>query len=90
MKYIPRNYTKEELYQEYIVNNLSRGEIAKKYNTSVTLVEYDIQKYHFQKAQEAIREVTGGRKQINKDLLYDYYILQNHSTDETAVFFNLI
>lgn len=30
MKYIPRNYTKEELYQEYIVNNLSRGEIAKK------------------------------------------------------------
>ena len=89
MKKLPREYTREQLYEYYIVLNKTRKEIASTFHTVESIIDHDLKKYNIRKPKE-LRLISQGQKiDIKKEDLYDYYITNNHTTDETAKHFNV-
>ena len=89
MRKLPREYTRDQLYEYYISLNKSRKELALIFHTTEDVIGHDLAKYNIHKSKD-LRLVTQGQKiQIDKDSLYEYYITQNHSTGETANYFGV-
>ena len=84
MKKIIRPYTREELYDLYINQNVTVGTIAKKFNLTKSMIEKDLHKYNIKKPSYLCTNKYGVPKQIDTELLYYYYIEQNLSTDQCA------
>lgn len=89
MRKIPRGYTKEQLYILYIEENLTREKIAEMFNVTVNVIEKDVSKYGFKKTREQKIASNGSKKEIDKNELYQYYIIENHTTEETAEHFKV-
>ena len=87
MRYIPRGYTKEDLRKMYLEQNMRREDIAKRYNISISCVDKDVQKYGFRKSKELISAQF--EKKVDKNALYQYYIVENHTNDQTAQHFKI-
>lgn len=87
MKKLERQYSLDELRHMYIDQNLSGKEIASKYNIPIYCVEKDLKNNKIYKSKDLISK--GRRKKVDKDELYNFYIVENHSTEETAKFFNV-
>ena len=87
MRYIPRGYTKEDLRKMYLEQNMRREDIAKRYNISISCVDKDVQKYGFRKSKELISAQF--EKKVDTNALYQYYIVENHTNDQTAQHFKI-
>lgn len=77
---------KDELYQKYIVENLSRKDCAKYFNVSETYIKRKIKEYGFSKSKEQINKLISDSNKIflDKNLLYDFYIVKNFTIQECA------
>lgn len=89
MKKLPREYTRDQLYTQYISLNKSAKEIALIFHTTENIIRYDLKKYEIYKPKDLCLISQGQRKVISKQELYNYYITENHSTEETAKYFNV-
>ena len=89
MKKLPREHTRDQLYAQYISLNKTAKEIALIFHTSEDVVRHDLTKYGIYKPRGLSLVSQGVKKQIDKRALYDYYITENHSTEETAKYFNV-
>lgn len=78
---------KNELYNLYIIQNLSAQKIAALKNTTKYIITHRLQKYGIKKGAKKAGEQF--KKEIPASNLYKYYIEQNHSTEETAHFFGV-
>ena len=76
--------TKEELYKYYVAENHSRTETAAFFNTTETKIK------QYCSIWEIIKRTNYQPKKIilDKDLLYEYYVIGNHSEENTAKYFN--
>lgn len=89
MKKLPREYTRDQLYAQYISLNKTAKEIALIFHTNEDVVRHDLKKYGIYKPRDLCLISQGQRKEIDKQALYDYYITENNSTEETAKYFNV-
>lgn len=89
MKKLPREYTRDQLYVQYISLNKTAKEIALMFHTNENVIRGDLKKYGIYKPKDLCLISQGQRKTINRQELYDYYITENHSTEETAKYFNV-
>lgn len=89
MKKIERTYTPEQLEHYYLKLNYTREHIANMFHVSVNIVDDDIHKYGLFKSKELCLLSQGQFKNIDYNELYNYYIIQNHTTEETADYFNV-
>ena len=87
MKLYKREYSVDELKNLYLDKNLTAQEIANIYNLPRYIIERDLKKNNIHKTEELVRALR--TKEINKQKLYDYYIVQNHTLEETSVYFNV-
>ena len=53
------------------------------------MVQKDLKKYGIKKPKDLCIEAYGTTKYIDRDLLYDYYINKNFTTDECAEIFHV-
>ena len=79
--------TREEIFDYYIVNNKTRKETQEHFNLTKCgleklLIRFNIRKGKFETFSELKNKVT-------KDMLNEYYIIDNHSWEETKKHFNL-
>ena len=85
---------KDNLYKEYIVNNLSRAECSKIFNCSSGLIQKRLKIYGIKKDKKAINEtkkrmaLNKGEYNIPKEDLYREYIINNLTTYECSKYFN--
>ena len=89
MKKITKEYTRDQLYFQYISLNKSAKEIALIFHTTENTIRYDLKKYEIYKPKDLCLISQGQRKAISRQELYDYYIVENHSEEETAKYFNV-
>ena len=89
MKKLPREYTRDQLYAQYISLNKTAKEIALMFHTNENVIRDDLKKYGIYKPKDLCLVSQGQRKIIDRQELYDYYITENHSTEETAKYFNV-
>lgn len=89
MKKITKEYTRDQLYFQYISLNKSAKEIALIFHTTENTIRYDLKKYEIYKSKDLCLISQGQKKAINRQELYDYYITENHSEEETAKYFNV-
>lgn len=85
MKY-NRPYTENELRDMFINQNLSAQQIADKYNLPRSRVETSLRKYCIKKPNYLKHPE---RKIIDKEQLYDYYIVQDFTMVQTAEHFGV-
>lgn len=85
---------KENLYNEYIVKNLSRVECSKIFNCSDSLIQKRLKIYGITKDRKAINEtkkriaLNKSKYNIPKEDLYREYIINNLTTYECSKYFN--
>lgn len=89
MRKLPREYTRDQLYTQYISLNKTAKEIASMFHTNENVVRHDLKKYEIYKPRDLCLVSQGQRKEIDKQTLYDYYITENHSEEEAAKHFNV-
>lgn len=89
MKKIKRNYTEKQLYKAYLVEKLTTIQISEKFHTPVHLVSRDLAKLKIGRNPKEAAEVAGVKKSISKEELFNFYIRKNHTTEETAKYFNV-
>jgi len=87
MKSYKREYSVDELYDLYINKNLSAQEIANIYNVPRYIIEGDLKKNNIHKPKQLSYELR--MKKIDKQSLYDFYIIQDHNMADTAIYFNV-
>ena len=87
MNIYKREYDQKILYELFITQNLSAQKIANKYNIPRYVVESDLNKYNIRKPKELANK--SGEKDIDKEELYQYYIVQKHTMKECAEHFNV-
>ena len=77
---------KEQLYQKYIMENLSRADCAQFFNVKPTLIKDRIKEYGFVKTKEQTAKLLSKKQKIvlDKSVLYEKYIVQNLSLLECA------
>ena len=78
------NISKETLYNAYIVDNLSVKEISEKYKLSENFIRHKISLYKIKKPRSLVTEHSKKYKDIDKNYLYDLYIVKNLSAAELA------
>ena len=76
--------SKEELYDLYVTQNKSKKEILNFYNLTIKGLEYLLKTYNIKKNFE-----KNQKNIINKEILYDYYIIQNLSIEEIKDIFKI-
>ena len=84
------NINYDDLYNYYIIANNSIENTAKHFNSTTTMITKLIHEYNINKA--AIRENNIINKNgilINKQEIYNYYITNNNSRENTINHFNL-
>ena len=89
MKKLPREYTRDQLYTQYISLNKAAKEIALMFHTNENIIRDDLKKYGIYKPRDLCLISQGQKKEIDKWALYDYYITENHSEEEAAKHFNV-
>lgn len=89
MRKIQRSYTVDELKKAYLIEKLTVPQIAIKYKMAEHLVSKDLAKLKIGRSSKEVAIVTGTKKAINKEKLYQYYIIENHSEPETAEHFGI-
>lgn len=79
-----KNYfpTKEELYQDYIVNNMRLREVAKKYNVTEGCIKDKLNKFNIKKDREAITRNNSKFTNIDPNQLREFYIDKNMAASE--------
>ena len=85
---------KEILFHDYIELNMTRHELAKKYNIAENQLKYYLSIYNIKKSKSLSlknRKSTfeEALKCVNKDNLISYYIDENHSREECCDHFNI-
>ena len=80
-----QNYSYEYLYQLYIENNLAAAQIADKLSLDEDTVfallrHYQIRKINSGKTPETFSQLL---KRVDKNSLYTYYVVENHTQFET-------
>lgn len=88
-----KNISKEELVELYINQNLSCKEVCEKLGLSKTsfyrkLKQFDIIKDCKDKS-EILKRTNGRKIKLNFNAVLNYYIDENHTTEETAVYFGV-
>lgn len=78
---------KEELYEYYIVKDLTMPQTAKHFGVGEQIVRKYCRLYGFYKERKELDLKM--KKVIDKDELIQYYITENHSNEETAAYFNI-
>ena len=81
-----RPYTENELKDMFINQNLSAQQIADKYKLPRSRVETSLRKYSIKKPNHLKHPA---RKTIDKEQLYDYYIVQDFTMVQTAEHFGV-
>lgn len=79
--------SKEELYQKYIIENLSIKECALFFNVGITTIKRKLKEYNFSKSKKQISELLSISQKkffLDEEVLYDLYIEQNLSLQECA------
>ncbi len=89
MKKIERPYTNDELCKVYLEEKLSTKQISERYGIAIYLVQKDLARLKIGRSLKEAAEVCGITKKIEAKELYEYYIVQNHTTDETASHFGV-
>lgn len=100
MKKIYKDIPKEDLYKDYIENNMRRAEIAKKYNVPEFFVKNCLRKYQIHKSRSALTKLRNetvnsqntlenSLKRVNKEELVKYFIDENHSRKECCEYFKV-
>lgn len=100
MKKIYKDIPKEDLYKDYIENNMRRAEIAKKYNVPEFFVKNCLRKYQIHKSRSALTKLRNetvnsqntlenSLKRVNKEELAKYFIDENHSRKECCEYFKV-
>ena len=85
---------KENLYNEYIIKNLSRAECSKVFDCSDSLIQKRLKIYGIKKDRKAINEtkkriaLNNSKYNILKEDLYREYIINNLTTYECSKYFN--
>ena len=85
---------KENLYNEYIIKNLSRTECSKVFDCSDSLIQKRLKIYGIKKDRKAINEtkkriaLNNSKYNIPKEDLYREYIINNLTTYECSKYFN--
>ena len=93
----PKEITKEELEELYIIQNLSATEVKKILNISQSRFNNLCKKFNIRKSKESILHLkrktwsqhTHKRDLITKEELEELYIIQNKSIDEVKVILNI-
>ena len=65
MKKLPREYTRNQLYTQYISLNKTAKEIALMFHTNENVVRHDLKKYGIYKPRELSLVSQGVKKQID-------------------------
>lgn len=100
MKKIYKDISKEDLYKDYIENNMRRAEIAKKYNVPEFFIKNCLRKYQIHKSRSALTKLRNetvnaqntlenSLKRVSKEELIKYFINENHSRTECCEHFNV-
>lgn len=78
--------SREELYQKYIVENLTRKDVACFFNVKESLIKSKIKQYNFVKTKEQKSETMSKIQKVclDRNILYEKYIEQNLSLLECA------
>lgn len=86
MKFIS-NITKEELFDYYIVTNHTRKETMCHFNINKSKFESLLRDFNIKKGKfESFSEL---KLRVTKEKLEQYYVLENHSWEDTKKYFNL-
>ena len=82
-------YTLDELRDLYLVQNKSVPQIAKTTGLSQSYIQRKLNSHGIYKSKDLCLISQGMKKWIDRDELYDFYITQRHTTEETAEHFNV-
>lgn len=85
------NIPKDILYQKYIVENMSRKDCAIFFNVTEYQIKSKIKNFGLVKSKDKVFETISNSQKIHldKDKLYDLYVVQNLSQVECAKIFNV-
>ena len=82
-----KNIDRQELYEVYIKQDHNMFDTAKYFNVGEETISRYCKLYNIHKDKNHYD--LKKKIKINKDDLYQYYIIENHSNDETALHFNI-
>lgn len=78
------------LIKMYIKDNKKLGECAEYFGVSIPKIRRTLKKLGVYKDKELISDYENIKKiRLNKEKLYQYYIVENHSLEDTAKYFNV-
>lgn len=84
-----RPYDIDSLRELYLTQNMSARQIAERFNLPLSVIEGDLCRYEIRKPAALRIFSQGCKKWIDKEELYEFYIIQNHSTEEAAEHFHV-
>lgn len=80
----------ELLIKMYINDNKKLKECAEYFGVSIPKIRRTLRKLGIYKDKELISDYENTKKiRLDKEKLYQYYVLENHSLEETAQYFNV-
>lgn len=89
LKVFLQQHTRDEVYELYIINDMSWKELVNYLDTTPDILRSAMSKWGINKPSESAVKKSNLLQSINLEDFYRYYVIENHSQEETCVYFNI-